>query len=93
MGSKANSYKFFTGGELQYHPDGPNHIGEEGTISTTYTRKTLVHEEGEHGENLGCVIGISSGYISTSWKTFKMTLKVVNAYDLSKYIPLPTTNQ
>ena len=79
-GEDAFSYKFFTGGSLQYHPKGPNHIGEEGTLDLEYARKMLTTKD-----DLG-VIGISKAYISTTWKTFKMQLEIVKARDMTKYL-------
>lgn len=83
-GEDAFSYKFFTGGSLQYHPKGPNHIGEEGTLDLEYARKMLTTKD-----DLG-VIGISKAYISTTWKTFKMQLEIVKARDMTKYLQFAT---
>ena len=76
-GETAFSYKFFTGGEYEYNAKGPKYIGEEGTQTITHSRKKL-----EAGEGVG-LIGISKGYISTTYKTFKMEIEVVKAYDIT----------
>ena len=81
-GETAFSYKFFTGGTEEYNAKGPKYIGEEGTITTNYSRKILQKDATEGGS----VIGISKGYISTTWKTFKMEIEIVKAYDISHYI-------
>lgn len=76
----AFSYKFFTGGTLEYNSKGPKYIGDEGTLTIDYPRKKCEVKDG-----LG-IIGISKGYISTTYKTFKMELEIVKAYDMSQYI-------
>ncbi len=76
----AFSYKFFTGGEYQYNAKGPKYIGKEGTQTFTHTRKILEAEDGAG------VIGISKGYISTTYKTFKMELEIVKAYDMTQFL-------
>ena len=76
----AYSYKFFTGGTYEYNPRGPKYIGEEGTVTIEHSRKKLETKDG------GGLIGISKGYISTTYKTFKMEIEVVKAYDVSQFI-------
>lgn len=79
-GEEAYSYKFFTGGEYQYNAKGPKYIGQEGTQTFTHSRKMLEATDGAG------VIGISKGYISTTYKTFKMELEIVKVYDMTQFL-------
>lgn len=81
-GEEAYSYKFFTGGTYYYNAKGPKYIepGKEGTQTIEHSRKIIEAKDGAG------VIGISKGYISTTYKTFKMELEIVKAYDITQFL-------
>ncbi len=72
----SRSYKFYTGGTLNYNPKGAQYVyptveESDSLITTTYKAKKFNF------------VGISTNYLSTSGKTQQYSLNIVNSADLS----------